>query len=56
MNEEDAMLTEGRLFVLEGEGKNDRLSKTTAEVQHLTLMLSPSQGEKREKAGILRLQ
>ena len=56
MNQRIAMLREGRLSLFEGEGEGQGLSRTVAETEPLTFILSPSQGERREKAGILLLQ
>ena len=63
MKQHIAMLTEGRLSRdrdraerREGEGEGQGLSRTAAETEPLTFILSPSQGERREKTSILLLQ
>ena len=56
MKQHIAMLTEGRLSLFEGEGEGQGLSRTAAETEPLTFILSPSQGEGREKTSILLLQ
>jgi hypothetical protein len=53
MNE---VLVEGRLSLFDGAGKGEDLSKTPAEVQPFSFILSYSQAERREKAGILPIQ
>ena len=47
---------EGHLYLRQGEGKGEGLARTSAEIEPLTFIFSPSQGEMREKAGILLLQ
>jgi hypothetical protein len=47
---------EGHLYLREGVGEGEGLARTSAAIEPLTFILSPSQGERREKAGILLLQ
>ena len=47
---------EGRLSLHEGEGVGEGLAKTAAEIEPLTFVLSPSKGERREKASILLVE
>jgi hypothetical protein len=61
MKQHIAMLTEGRLSrdrdrAERREGEGQGLSRTAAETEPLTFILSPSQGERREKTSILLLQ
>jgi hypothetical protein len=47
---------DGRLSLRKGEGEGEGVSRTAAETEPLTFILSPSQGERREKAVILLLR
>ena len=55
MNALIAML-EGRLSLFEGERERDGLFRTAAETEPLTFVLSPSKGERREKASMLLVE
>jgi hypothetical protein len=56
MSQRIGVHADGRLSLRNGEGEGEGVSRTADETESLTFILSPSQGERQEKATILLLR